>query len=440
MRNGRGQIATRWIIGLTLAAAVAVGAAVLLLRYLRPQVDVAAVGEGPVVQAFYATGTLVPEREFPINANVEGIIERLNVDKGQRVRKDEEVAFIRVPDYEYRYEQAVAELKLKQSLANEESSPQLRAFDLQLERLAEQLKTAEREVKRLEGMMEKGTATSVDRDRAADRVQEVLGLMDSLRGQRQTRKLELLKDVDFAEAAVKSAKWFKDQQSVRSPIDGVVLDWAIPRGTRVRINDRLMNVADVRPASLVMRSQVDEEDRNKLVDPATRPSSDTSTSATQPDAAPSAQLVRLTLYAFPGRTFIGRLKTIYPMADSKLRTFEVDVQITPPDDQFAAGMTGELAFVTAEKPKALLVPSQAVTDKSVWVVRDGVVRRVEVHIGLSGVEATEITGGLSLGDSVVVSPANSLRDGQAVRFRQIDFKAAADRNKRPEDKPTKGFN
>ena len=169
MRRMLGQAALRWIVGLVLAAGVAVGAAVALLRYFRPEVEVALVSEGPVVQAFYATGTLGPEREFPINSNVEGIIERLSVDKGQPVRKDEEVAFIRVPEYEYRYAQAMAELKLKQSLANEESSPQLKAFDLQLQRLEEQLKTAEREVKRLTGMMETGAASLPRECRSARR-------------------------------------------------------------------------------------------------------------------------------------------------------------------------------------------------------------------------------------------------------------------------------
>jgi multidrug efflux pump subunit AcrA (membrane-fusion protein) len=52
------------------------------LRFLRPLVTVTEPVEGPVVQAFYSTGTVSPEREFPIKANIAGVITEMRVDKG----------------------------------------------------------------------------------------------------------------------------------------------------------------------------------------------------------------------------------------------------------------------------------------------------------------------------------------------------------------------
>ena len=64
------------------------------------------------------------------------------------------------------------------------------------------------------------------------------------------------------------------------------------------------------------------------------------------------QMVRMTLYAYAGRTFEGRVKKIYDKADADRRTFEVDVDMVEKEPTFSAGMTGELAFVMAEKASA----------------------------------------------------------------------------------------
>ena len=42
-----------------------------------------------MVEAFYATGTISPEQEYPIKSNVAGIIAKMNVDKGDAVKKDQ---------------------------------------------------------------------------------------------------------------------------------------------------------------------------------------------------------------------------------------------------------------------------------------------------------------------------------------------------------------
>jgi hypothetical protein len=44
------------------------GAGWLVLRWARPVVTVSEAVEAPVVQAFYSTGTVQPEREYPIRA------------------------------------------------------------------------------------------------------------------------------------------------------------------------------------------------------------------------------------------------------------------------------------------------------------------------------------------------------------------------------------
>src|SRR3954470_11296000 len=86
--HGRAQSSAKWVLGAALLIAAVVGGALAYIRLTSAAVVVTEAVEGPVVQAFYSTGTIQPDREFPIKANVAGILTSVLVDKGDRVKKD----------------------------------------------------------------------------------------------------------------------------------------------------------------------------------------------------------------------------------------------------------------------------------------------------------------------------------------------------------------
>jgi hypothetical protein len=132
---------------------------------------------------------------------------------------------------------------------------------------------------------------------------------------------------------------------------------------------------------------------------------------------------------------------IYPEADEARRTFEVDVQILDPDPRLSPGMTGELAFIMQTKDRAVVIPSQAVQKGAVYAVRDGRLRRLEVTLGLRGIERTEVTAGVKPGDRVVISAVGDMAGGQRVRPTFMDPVAAAGLNKPKQANDNfKGFN
>ncbi len=98
------------------------------------------------------------------------------------------------------------------------------------------------------------------------------------------------------------------------------------------------------------------------------------------------QPVRMTLYSFPGEVFGGRVTKIYDKADPDRRTFEIDIALDRPGEPLAAGMTGELAFVVAEREGATVVPAQALQSGRVYTVRDGRLAAVDAQIGLKSIE------------------------------------------------------
>jgi HlyD family secretion protein len=418
MKHRRAQTGVRWVIG---AGAVVgtVGLAVVVLRLLRPDVTVTAVVEGPVVESFYATGTVQPVTEYPIRTGTAGLLTEVRVDKGDHVVKGQPLAVVSDPQLQLALDKANAQLVEAQQRADDRNSPVLMEFDSKMQAMGAMLDNATREEQSLNESLTKGASSRVDRDRAVDRVKEHWSELESLKAQRAQTKLRLESELKIAQAAVRAAQTDFDRQTLRSPIDGVVLDRPTPANTRLGLNDHVMQIADVRPDNLVMRAAVDEENVGQV-----KP----------------GQKVQMTLYSFPGQAFEGKVEKLYDKAEPDRRTFEVDVRLAPPVPALAAGMTGELAFIIAEKDRSLIVPSQAAQGGAIYTVRDGRLTKTDAKIGLRSVERVELTSGLGLGEHVVISSVNGLSDGQRVRTTWTDPTLAADANKPKPREVFRGFN
>lgn len=400
--------------------------------YLRPSVETTRPVTGPVVQAFYSTGTISPQREYPVRAQVTGVIINMPVDKGDVVKKGQLLAVVEDPTRAQALATAQAQLTEALALADETTSPALSEFDTQLKANAEMLDLARRDHERLLKMREINAASESDIDRAADRVMSLTSQRGALDSRRASTLLAMRRQADVAKANVDAAKAEADKQRVLSPIDGVVLDRPTPYGTHVDavMSNHLMTVADVRQEAMVMRAQVDEEDVAHVSE---------------------GQKVKMTLYAYGDHIFTGTVRKIYDKADPERRTFEVDVSIDAGDKRLNAGMTGELAFIIQEKAAALVLPAQSVQirirprregesrptapqatsaaeqatmaadeirEPVVWTVRENRLYAVPVRAGLRSLERVEVLQGISESDEVVTSPIDPrTKEGTTVRTR-----------------------
>lgn len=409
----------RWVGAIALMVGMVWAVQWGVMRLTRPVVQVTQAVQGPVVQAFYATGTISPQRDYPIKSNTAGTITELKVDKGSAVKSGDVLARVSDPELQFKYDQAKATVTEKAAMADEKTSPALRELDAKIDAFQELLAIAGREEKRITDLIERNAASTNDLDQAMDRLKRLWAEVESLKAQRSSKKLELQKDLDVAQAALRIAQWNLDQQVLRSPVDGVVLDRPTSLGTRVAVNDHLMLVADVSAQNLVMRAAVDEEDKNKVH---------------------PGQMVRMTLYSFPAESFEGTVDRIYAQADPQRRTFEIDVKMSRPDDRFSPGMTGELAFIMGEKARATIVPAQAWQQGALWTVKDHQLERFDARIGLRSIERIEVISGLSAGADVVISPIGTMNPGRRVRVERIDPLVAAGLNKHEETEGFKGFN
>jgi HlyD family secretion protein len=119
----------------------------------------------------------------------------------------------------------------------------------------------------------------------------------------------------------------------------------------------------------------------------------------------SGQKATFTVSAYPARTFNGTVATIEPAGTttSNVVTYTVSIAVDPSDVHLLPGMTATVTIVTQEAHELVTVPTSAVHDRTVNVLRNGHSVPVQVQTGISYGIQTQIISGLQPGDQVVTA-------------------------------------
>ena len=127
----------------------------------------------------------------------------------------------------------------------------------------------------------------------------------------------------------------------------------------------------------------------------------------------------ITLDAFPGQDFTGKLVRNSNSIDLTSRTLNVEVDVDNPGGQL---LPGAYAFVHLKVPAttgAVTIPANTLLFRSeglrVGVVRNGRVNLVPVAIGHDYGNSVEVTSGVTSQDALVVDPSDSLEDNAQVQ-------------------------
>lgn len=123
------------------------------------------------------------------------------------------------------------------------------------------------------------------------------------------------------------------------------------------------------------------------------------------------------LWSAPGRSYVGRLRELSPVADPASRTFAARIALEGEDTALAIGMSAELRVLAAGNALPQ-VPLSALFHRegrpAVWVVEDERVRLVEVTTGEISANSVAISSGLQPGQLVVSAGVSRLAEGQRV--------------------------
>jgi Cu(I)/Ag(I) efflux system membrane fusion protein len=173
--------------------------------------------------------------------------------------------------------------------------------------------------------------------------------------------------------------------TLRSPVQGVVIEKAVVEGQRIMAGESVLRVGDLR--TVWVEGEIFERDL-----PLVRLGS----------------TVDVELQAYPGERWHGRVTYLYPTVDAATRTARLRVELRNPGLRLKPGMYATISMPGARRAQTLSVPRSAVLvsgRRSVAFVQraDGQLEPRQVVTGLATDDRIEILQGLVAGETVVAS-------------------------------------
>jgi multidrug efflux system membrane fusion protein len=245
-----------------------------------------------------------------------------------------------------------------------------------------------------------------------DRAQKLVATQSVAQAQLDQAKVQIdaaSARVQAAQALLREAELAVDDTRLRTPIDGVVFKRVIEVGSLVSPGAPAFSIADTRSVKASFGVPDVMVEKLKL----------------------GSELAIL-VEAVPGTEFTGKITRVSPSADPRSRVFEIETTVPNAKGDLKVGMIASLKVPGAgaapdkNATPASVVPLNAVVRSpkdpngfAVYVVAEEgdkqVVHSRDVQLGDALGNGILVTGGLALGDRVVVRGATLVHEGESVQ-------------------------
>ncbi|HMG32484.1 MAG TPA: efflux RND transporter periplasmic adaptor subunit [Blastocatellia bacterium] len=344
-----------------------------------------------------AVGSLFPYEEVAVSSEVEGRVDQVLVDVGDRVSAGQPIVRIVATELQLTVEQqraAVNQARARLGLASEgEDLKDVRAA-AEVKRAAADLDDAQQKFERSKTLYASGLLPKQNYDEAESRYNAARAAYDlsvqtvqNLRGQlAQTQ----------ASAALAQKKL--SDSVIRAPFAGQVKERTVAQGQYLKVQTPVMMIVNIDP--LRVRLKVPEK---------------------MAAWAKTGQEVTVSVEAFPDRTFAGKIWRINPAVDQQTRTFEVEALIDNHDNALKPGFFVKATIPSAKVDEALLVPQDALLyvygAYKVFVIEGDILKEREVKLGERSGDEVEIVEGLNRGERLALPvKGRELKDGATVEI------------------------
>ncbi len=320
----------------------------------RVRVETAVVEKRAVPRVLPLTGTLQADVRTELTANATGRVDATFVERGQHVKEGAVLVQLDIRS---------AKISAAEARANVESA-------------RTQLESARADCERYDALLARGAVTQQEYDRQSAQCKQQKA------------------SVAVSQARAELAALNVGDGTIRAPFAGVVTERAVSVGDYVQ------------PPSKVVTLVVSDPLRLYLTVPERR----------IPDAKVGAPIYFATS-AVPERRFTGTVQYTSGEVRPLTRDLIAEAVVANPDGALLPGMFVNVNLVAGQQERPV-APKSAIFDtaneKSLYVVKDGVLELRIVKLGVEQGDVVAVEEGVAPGERVVVRPAPSLYDGQAV--------------------------
>lgn len=329
-----------------------------------------------------ASGYVVAQRKASVASKVTGRLVSLNVEEGSKVKKGE----------------IIGKLENEDVIALEkQASYNLNVVQFNVQQAQAELDDAASAFKRNQELLKHGYISQAEYDAGEARYKKALAL-----------KASAIAAVDASISALEVTRLNIEYTFIRAPFDGVVLtknadigDIVTPIGAAANAKSALVTMADM--DSLQAEVDVSESNLRQIR---------------------IGQPCEVQFDALPESRFSGLVHMIVPTADRSKASVLVKVKFLDKDNRILPEMSVKVAFLSRElrseeKKPFTVINSSAIIErdgkKFVFVIKNDKATESLITTGISIGEMTEVLSGLNIGDRIVLSPLNKLKDGDKVR-------------------------
>lgn len=380
--------------------------------------------ENSTAAVLTAGGYIVAHHKIQLGSKVMGKVSWIGVEKGDFVRKGQLLVKLEDQEYRARVDESQAMLLAAQErlseLENGSRPQEIARGKADLDLAQANLRNAEVTLTRTERLVRDGLMPQQNLDDAKARYDVVKSQVESAHksldlwqiGPREEQVRTQRATVRNSQASLEFAKTQLDATEIRAPIDGTVLERLVERGEMVTtsfVGDRgakssVVSLADLKDLQVEIDISQSDFARLKMSQPAV-----------------------IVPEAFADRRYEGHLEEIAPEANRQKATVQVKVKVAAPDSYLRPEMNAKVTFLKeaikfeAVAPSKIMIPRRAVISRNgkqiVYLINGGKAVGREVKLGAGNDTTVEITNGLSVGDTLIVSDLDKVEEGAAVKAR-----------------------
>ncbi len=127
--------------------------------------------------------------------------------------------------------------------------------------------------------------------------------------------------------------------------------------------------------------------------------------------------------AYPNKAFRAVIHSIGKFADPYTGTFEVELVITPTEEELMSGLIGKVIIYPAKKEKLIRIPTEALLagDKdigSVFIVKNNKPYKKQIHIAHITQNGLFLNKGLAAGDTLITGGVNLVENESKIQISQ----------------------
>lgn len=306
------------------------------------------------------TGTMLPENDVDVSAEVEARIKGIRFEEGDKVKEGD--LLVELDDERYRLEVLESEAAMKKTEADLENARKIEA--------------------RKKKLYQDNVISNQEYDDAVTQLHVAKATLENAIATLNLKKKDL-----------KDTKIF-------APISGIISEKIVDVGEYVEVADKLLNIVKINPIKALF--YLPEKYAAEVV---------------------PGKTATMRIDAYPNEVFTGEVYFVNPKVKVETRRIACCARIDNPEGKLMPGFFVSARFVAERLKDAIIIPEEAILHEGgasfCFIVEDGIAKQVYLTIGwrLKGGEVV-ILKGLTKENRVVIRGQYVLTDGDLVKMEE----------------------